>query len=192
MLINLTRHFSMVIINNNVNNEISGGYAYCLLYPEGWFACSIDSQHSGSSKPMSLLKLLSSVICMCRASLNFNSRFLLALSTTPTSSGLLGWCCCQACSAVAETFSSPLLQASWCSSTLCSSLLVSWEWLNHYYYCWLLLLPIFNDNAKCSWNFFYGGYSGMATSTYLPTWYKVDKLSEQLKQPQKELRVCYN
>ncbi len=65
--------------------KISGGYAYCLLYPGGWFARSMDSQHPGSSKPMHLLNLLlSGVICMCRASLIFNSRFLLALSTTLT------------------------------------------------------------------------------------------------------------
>ncbi len=56
---------------------------------------------------------------MCRASLIFNSWFLLALSTTLTSSHLMGWCCCQACSAMAETFSSPLLQASWCYFTFC-------------------------------------------------------------------------
>ncbi len=86
----------------------------------------MDSQHPGSSKPLSLLNLvLSGVICMCRASLIFNSRFLLALSTNSYLFPLLmRWCCCQTCSAMTETFSSPLLQASWCSFTLCSSLLV--------------------------------------------------------------------
>ncbi len=38
---------------------------------------------------MSLLNLLSGVICMCRASLIFYSRFLLALSTILTSSHLV-------------------------------------------------------------------------------------------------------
>ncbi len=66
-------------------------YSYCLLCPGGWFTRSMDSQHPGSSKPMPLLNLLlSGVICMCRASLIFNSRFLLALSTTLTSSHLMG------------------------------------------------------------------------------------------------------
>ncbi len=71
---------------------------------------------SWNSKPMSLLNLLlSGVFCMCRASLIFNSQFLLALSTTLTASHFMGWCCCQECSAMAETLSSPLLQASQCS-----------------------------------------------------------------------------
>ncbi len=74
---------------------------------------------------MSLLNLLlSGVICMCTASLIFNSRFSLALSTTLTSSHLMGWCCCQACSAMSQTFSSPLLQASLCPFYLCSNLLI--------------------------------------------------------------------
>ncbi len=84
-------------IITQVNCKISGGHTYWLLYPGGWFVRSMDSQHPGSSKPMSLLNLLlSGVICMYRASLIFNSRFLLALPTTLTSSHLMGWCCCQA------------------------------------------------------------------------------------------------
>ncbi len=51
----------------------------------------MDSQYPGSSKPMSLLNfLLSGVMCTYRASLIFNSRLLLALSTTLTSSHLMG------------------------------------------------------------------------------------------------------
>ncbi len=102
---NLTRRFDFLPKSSSGVNwgrtlrgdsKISVGHAYCLLYPGGWFARSMDSQHPGSSKPMSLLNLLlSGVICMCRASLIFNSRFLLALSTTLTSSCLMGWCCCQ-------------------------------------------------------------------------------------------------
>ncbi len=75
----------MAIKHNVVKSKITGGYSYFLLYPEGWFPHRIDSQHPESSKPMSLLNLLlSGVVCMCRASLIFKSRFLLDLSTTLT------------------------------------------------------------------------------------------------------------
>ncbi len=46
----------------------------CLLFIISWrviYMHGIDSQHPGSSKPKSLLNLLSGVICMCRAILIF-------------------------------------------------------------------------------------------------------------------------
>ena len=83
------------------------------------------TQHPGSSSPASLLRRSSAgVIWMWMASLSNSSLGCLAMSTTAVSSHLMVWWSFHACSATADFSSVPFRQASWCSLSLVSSLLL--------------------------------------------------------------------
>ena len=83
------------------------------------------TQHPGSSSPVSLLRRSSAgVIWMWMASLSNSSLGCLAMSTTAVSSHLMVWWSFHACSATADFSSVPFRQASWCSLSLVSSLLL--------------------------------------------------------------------